>query len=77
MEGDNRQRRKAAQEAHDEGLSPSEAGVTTGASKQDRHLKHDSSHEERMENLDRGKLAGGEHDPGVRPGSGTQAQPPS
>jgi hypothetical protein len=76
MEGDNRQRRKAAKQAKDEGLSPSEAGVTTGASKQQRHLQNDSSHEERIENPDRGKLAGGEHDPGVRPGSGTRAQPP-
>lgn len=31
MEGDNRQRRAAAREAREEGLSPSEAGVTTGA----------------------------------------------
>jgi len=77
MEGDNRQRRKAADQAKDEGLSPSEAGVTTGASKQQRHLKNDSAHEERVENADRGKLAGGEHDPGVRPGSGSRAQPPS
>lgn len=77
MDGDNRQRRKAAKEARDEGLSPSEAGVTTGASKQQRHLQNDSSHQERIENLDRGKLADGEQDPGVRPGSGTRAQPPS
>ena len=59
MEGDNRQRRKAARQAKDDGLMPSEAGVTTGASKQQRHLKNDSSHHERVENLDRGKLAGG------------------
>ena len=76
MEGDNRQRRKAANQAKDEGLSPSEAGVTTGASKQQRHLKNDSSHQERAENPDRGKLAGGEHDPGRRPGSGIPEQQP-
>jgi hypothetical protein len=76
MEGDNRQRRKAAGQAKDEGLSPSEAGVTTGASKQQRHLKNDSSHRERVENPDRGKLAGGRHDPGLRPGSGIPEQQP-
>jgi hypothetical protein len=39
-------KRAAAREAKEEGLSPSEAGATTGASKQTRHVAHsDDRHE--------------------------------
>ncbi len=37
--GDNRERREAIKDAHREGKSASEAGASTGASKQNRHLK--------------------------------------
>lgn len=55
MEGDNQQRRAAAREAREQGESPSEAGVTTGASKQDCHLGNEASHEEKMQGAGRGK----------------------
>ena len=38
--GDADARRNAARKAHRDGLSPSEAGATTGASKQIKHLTH-------------------------------------
>ena len=51
MEGDNAERRRRADDARDRGEEPSEAGVTTGASKQHRdgddptHGKQDAEHE--------------------------------
>jgi hypothetical protein len=48
MEGDNRQRRAAAAEARERGQSPSEAGVTTGASKQRRELGHHDDHADKI-----------------------------
>jgi hypothetical protein len=60
MEGDEDQRRAAAREARESGLEPSEAGVTTGASKQPAHLRHQDSltHEERLAERHRGKQQG-------------------
>src|SRR3954465_11083072 len=57
MEGDEDQRRAAAREARESGLEPGEAGVTTGASKQPTHLRHQDSltHEERLAERHRGK----------------------
>jgi hypothetical protein len=76
-EGDNRQRRRAAKEAKDAGVSPSQAGVTTGASKQPRHLKANTSHDERIESLDRGKLpSAGPDRADTRPASGRPEQEP-
>lgn len=57
VEGDEDQRRAAANEAHREGHRPSELKSTTGASKQRTHVpdRNSLSHEERMAPLDRGK----------------------
>lgn len=75
-EGDNRQRRRAAKAARDEGLSPSEAGATTGASKQRRHVTGGSSHEEKVEHLGEGKLPSQDAEPDLRPASGRPEQEP-
>lgn len=77
MEGDNRQRRAAAREAREEGVSPSEAGVTTGASKQNRHMKAKASHEEKIEAIRQGKQPSVQQGaPGTRPASGIPEQEP-
>ncbi|NYI03782.1 hypothetical protein [Allostreptomyces psammosilenae] len=57
MEGDEEQRRQAARGARATGHAPSEAGTTTGASKQRHHLRGDeaASHEERLRARERGK----------------------
>ncbi len=75
-QGDNRQRRRAAKEAKDEGLSPSEAGATTGAAKQRRHAASGASHDERVEGLGRGKLPSTDAGPNLRPASGRPEQEP-
>ncbi len=75
-EGDNRQRRRAAKEAKDQGLSPSEAGVTTGASKQRHHVQSGASHEEHVEHLGEGKLPSTRRQPDLRPASGRPEQEP-
>jgi hypothetical protein len=59
MEGDNEQRRRAASRARAEGKSPSEAGVTLGASKQRREAKGKASHQEKMDTKSRGKRGPG------------------
>ncbi len=76
MEGDNRQRRKAAKAARDEGRTPSEAGVTTGASKQERHMPSGASHDDRTEHLGEGKLPSARREPDSRPASGIPEQQP-
>jgi hypothetical protein len=68
-EGDNRQRRQAAKEARESDRSPSEAGVTTGASKQGRHVDSGASHEERTEHLGEGKQPATRREFDGRPGS--------
>ena len=55
MEGDNRERRKKAKEARDEGLTPSEEQATTGGSQQRQKLGSKSDHGERVENIREGK----------------------
>lgn len=57
MEGDENQRRAAANRADREGERPSARGETTGASKQPTHLTGQSSltHEERLAETHRGK----------------------
>jgi hypothetical protein len=59
MEGDNEERRNRAREARAEGKSPSEAGVTLGASKQRKEAKGDASHEERLDSRQTGKRGAG------------------
>lgn len=70
MEGDNRQRRKAAKQARDEGKSASEIGASTGASKQ--HAKADTNmtHQEKIDLKREGKHdVIRENTPEARPGS--------
>jgi hypothetical protein len=55
MEGDNRERRKAAHASKQMGHRPSEDGITTGASKQRTHLAGDGDHEERLAMTQRGE----------------------
>jgi hypothetical protein len=59
VEGDESERRKRAREAKREGKSPSEAGVTIGASKQRREAKGNASHQEKMDTRDQGKRGPG------------------
>jgi hypothetical protein len=54
MEGGNRARRQKAREAREHGKLPSEAGVTTGASKQRLRLHHEE-HEEKLLTIRQGK----------------------
>lgn len=56
MEGDNKQRRKRARQAReDEGVTPSEAQVTLGASKEREHKPHKANETERQRAAERGK----------------------
>ncbi len=55
MEGDNRERRKKAAKARDEGNRPSEEGATTGSSKQREHVADDVGHREKIETIRKGK----------------------
>lgn len=56
MEGDNRERRKMAKEARDEGKKPSEAGATLGASKQRTEADKNDTHQERLDLKRQGKV---------------------
>jgi hypothetical protein len=70
MEGGNLQRRQKAKEAREDGMSPSEAGVTFGASKQRRETGKNEEHREDVDSIRRGKpetLTENEHE--SRPGS--------
>jgi hypothetical protein len=70
MEGDNRERRKRAAEAREAGMSASEMGATTGASKQRAEAKPGMSHQQRIDLKRQGKrdtLA--QKTPEARPGS--------
>lgn len=55
MEGDSKQRRKAARKAREEGATPSEHGQTTGASKQHTRLSGDGDQDERLATAQRGE----------------------
>ena len=74
MEGDNRQRRRRAKDARDEGRAPSAEGVTTGASVQERHLSNDADHEEKMAGPGWGKQQSERVAPDPRPGSVANAE---
>lgn len=66
MEGDESQRRKRARRARRQKSTPSADQVTTGGSKQRRHLK-DEDHVERVQSIHRGKQQDWPPDPS--PGS--------
>ena len=56
MEGDNIQRRQKARQAREEqGVAPSQAQVTLGASKAPEHLPHKAPTEERQHCAEHGK----------------------
>jgi hypothetical protein len=55
MEGDNKERRRKAKEARDEGKLPSEDAATSGSSKQREHVSGDMDHREKIETLRKGK----------------------
>ena len=77
VQGDNRQQRQAAKAAREQGLSPSEAAATTGASKQHKHIQRSASHDERTEHLQESKLPSvGQGRPDLRPASGRPEQEP-
>ena len=55
MEGDQTQRRAAARRAHQEHEAPSADQVTTGASKQRRHLPASAEHDQKVAARHEGK----------------------
>jgi hypothetical protein len=70
MEGDNKQRRKAAKQARDEGSSASEIGASTGASKQRARSEGNATHQEKIDLKRQGKQdVIRENTPEARPGS--------
>lgn len=72
MEGDNRQRRKRAKEAREQGETPSEAGASTGASKE-RSRQPDNRripHEDRLES----KRSGKQQDMSPDPSTGSREE---
>ena len=76
MEGDNKQRRKAAREAREAGDRPSEHGQTTGASKQRTHLPQDDDSDEKLATTQRGEAKqAGEDVPRPLRGKGRRDEP--
>jgi hypothetical protein len=70
MEGDNRERRKLAKEAREDGQKPSEVGATLGASKQRAEASESDTHQERLDLKRQGKQPTlTENTPEARPGS--------
>jgi D-alanine-D-alanine ligase-like ATP-grasp enzyme len=70
MEGDNKERRKMAKEARDEGKKPSEVGATLGASQQRTKADNDASHQEKLDLKRQGKHdVIRENTPEAKPGS--------
>lgn len=55
MEGDNRQRRRTAKEAEDQGKRPSETSGTLGASKQRTEADENMSHQQKLDLKREGK----------------------
>ena len=55
MEGDNTERRKLANDAHDAGKDPSEVGATQGSSKQPNKADPDMTHQQRLDLKREGK----------------------
>lgn len=58
-EGDAAERRQRAKDARQRGESPSEAGVTRGASKQREETPRNASHDERLGTPEKGKRSPG------------------
>jgi len=58
-EGDDTERRNRAKAARKQGKTPSEAGVTRGASKQREETRKDASHDERLGTREQGKRGPG------------------
>jgi hypothetical protein len=70
MEGDNRQRRAAAQQAREEGKNASEIGASSGASKQRAKADGDATHQQKIDQKREGKQdVIRENTPEARPGS--------
>ncbi|CAN5733874.1 hypothetical protein BH23GEM8_BH23GEM8_08750 [soil metagenome] len=70
MEGDNKERRKMAKEARDQGSKPSEVGATQGASKQRTKADADATHQEKLDLKRQGKHdVIRENTPEAKPGS--------
>ena len=55
MEGNEEQKRNAARQAHREGMSASDAGVSTGGSQQRSRADDGATHQERLDLKRRGK----------------------
>ena len=75
-QGDNRQRRAQAKKARDAGLSASEVGASTSASKQIKQAKGNASHQEKIDTITEGKLESARKAPDTRPASGIAEQEP-
>ena len=76
MEGDNKQRRKAAREARAAGSSASEHGMTTGGSKQPSHVSGDEDHVEKLAETQKGEVKqGGDDVPRPLRGKGRSRDP--
>jgi hypothetical protein len=70
MEGDNRERRKMAKEAREQGKKPSEIGATLGASKQRAEADDDATHQAKIDQQREGKHQTlTENTPEAKPGS--------
>ena len=72
MEGDSRERRSKARRAREEGTDPSAARVTTGSSKQRKHLDEKDDHATRLKTARSTKqpLPEGERKPSPYPSRG-------
>jgi hypothetical protein len=70
MEGDNRERRQKAKQAHREGKTASEVGASQGASKQRTRAEENMTHQEKIDLQREGKHhVIRENTPEARPGS--------
>jgi hypothetical protein len=70
MEGDNKQRRKAAKQARDEGKEASEVGASTGSSQQRTKAPGSMTHQEKLDLKREGKHEViQQNTPEARPGS--------
>lgn len=58
VEGDSRERRKKARSARRQGKQPADERVTTGASKQHKHLAHREDHDTKLASIGAGKQGG-------------------
>ncbi len=76
MEGDEAMKRKRGRAAKEAGKQPSEAGVTSGASKQRHHVERDGDSDEKLEAVQRGEQKqGGDDVPEPLRGKGRSREP--